>query len=674
MNRIAERVRMEALRSVLLRSAITVGLLSLVLAGGPGLQLGLLGLSLCAGAWALSEHPPRRGFWRLASVLVSVSCVAVPMVTSVPWSVAGMALLVYLQVHRARTAQGLSDDRLSLLFAMLMVLLASTTSRSPWMGLVMLGLVLGLPTTLLVLSLAELERQRAVRRESLGTRGRALALLALGPGVLLVTAGFFLMIPRLNAEALSEFGERQDLAGFDEGVELGELGEIKDNQELVLRMRVTDDRGEVQRGPYYVRGVALDHFDGSRWTAGVGEVARIAPADPGLAPQVAPEGLLLQEIQLEPIQAAPIFALARVEALYSTQRAWRDRRGLRWAEEPRRREYSVLSDPNRGLAVPKRAQRSPEFLALPDDLDPRVGELAERVAGQVDAPFAKAAALQGYLHDNYDYTLLPTASTSGQALSVFLFDSRRGHCEYFATALAVLLRAEGVPARLVNGFYGGDFNPLTGQILVRQSHAHSWVEAHMPGQGWVRFDATPSGALPEDSGGLLSQLLDALESRWYSSVLDYDLHRQVSGVTQLGQAVASLGGEERVTPAAPEAQLPEGLLGVLVLVVAGAALAAVLGLLVRRWMFGKRPPRLRGVALVHGKARRLVRRRGWTIPPSLPPVEAAGWLVEQAGEAARPLEELAWLHYRVRYASEPEGPALARARAALEALRELPGP
>ena len=674
MNRVTERVRLEGLQALLLRGAVIVGLLSLVLAGGYGPQLGLLGLALCAGAWALGERPVKRRFWKVASVVVSVGCVALPLLTGVPWVTAGMLLLVYLQVHRSRTARGAGDHRLSLLLSVLMVLLAATATRSPWLALVMLGLILGLPTALLVLGLAELERGRAVRNEALASRPRVLALLALGPSAAFLTAAFFVAVPRLNAEVLSELGKQQDIAGFDEGVELGELGAIKENDELVLRMQVTDALGEVQRGPFYLRGVALERFDGSRWEAGPSEAVRLSTGRWSQRPEQPAPGLLLQEIQLEPVRAAPIFALAQVRSVYTDDRSWRDLRGLRWADEPRRRQYAVISDPNAAVALPRQADGLPEYLTLPQDMDPRIAELAERVAGQHEAPYAKAAALQAYLNQSYDYTLLPTASTSGQALSVFLFDSRSGHCEYFATALAVMLRAEGVPARLVNGFYGGDYNELTGQILVRQTHAHSWVEAWLPGQGWVRFDATPAGALPEASGGLLSQILDALESGWNSHVLEYDLQRQVGGLQGLGQSVASVATPELSAQPSSSLELPEGLLGGLVLLFGGGVVVVGLGVGVRRWLFGKRAPRLRGVAALHHRARRLVRRRGWSIPASLPPVEAAGWLVQRAGEGARPLEELAWLLYRVRYAGEPEGPALERARAALESLRELPRP
>ena len=665
-----ERMKLERVRRFFVRGAALTGLAGLALLGGVGTQLGLLGLALVAAAWAFAgERLRRRQIWAVASALVSLATVVAPILFGLPWSWAGMGLLVYLQVHRACVAQTTADDRLTVLFGLLMVLLACTRARSPALGLLLVLLVGGMPLALVVLHLVDLEKAHATRREALAEGGRAWRFALLAPASVALTAFFFAVIPRLSAEVLSEYGDKQDLSGFDEGVELGDIGEIKDNPELVMRVTVTDSDGDVLPGPFYFRGLALDRFDGGSWTVGESLRDRQRPSDLARDPGGPPEaGALRQDVLLEPVSGAPIFAIAPVDRIFADEFVYSDQKsGFRWGEDVRRREFVVVSLPDEPILDGFGTFRDPELKSLPPDLDPRILELAERLAGEVDAPRAKAAAIEQYLRQNHRYTLVPTPATANQALAVFLFDSRQGHCEYFATALAVLLRAQGVPARLVNGFYGGDFNPVGGFIAVRQAHAHSWVEAWMPGEGWVRFDATPAGEVAAAPGGLLGQLGDALSAQWYGFVLDYDLATQLQGVRAVGRQVQAVGGPAASTGVAPGA-LGAGVLVVGLLVAAGAA-----SRLARGWLEGRRR-RPRGVAAVHARARKLVAKKGWQPPASMPPVEAARWLREEAGEGAEPLEELAWLLYRARYAEEPEAGLLPAARAALARLdRDLPG-
>jgi len=662
-----ERLRLQRLRRFFVRGGALVGLLSLAMLGGVGTQLALLGLALLAASWAFASAGLRnRRVWAVASALVSIATVILPILFELPWAWAGMGLLVYLQVHRACVGTRTTDDRLALLFALLMVLLACTKARSAWLGLLLLLFVGGAPLALVVLHVVDLEDGHATRRERLSAGGRAWKFALLAPASILLTAFFFAVIPRLSAEVLSEYGDKQDLSGFDEGVDLGDIGAIKDNPELVMRVTVTDSDGDVLPGPFYFRGVALDRFDGGSWSVSESYRAPERASEPALDPGDPPRrGHLRQEVLMEPVSLAPIFAIAAIDSVYSEDLIYSDHRsGYRWDEEVRRREFVVLSNPNRAVNDGWSNFKDPQGLALPEDLDPRIHELAERVAGDVGAPRAKADAIQRYLRQNHTYTLVPTPATSGQALSVFLFDSREGHCEYFATALAVMLRSQGVPARLVNGFYGGSFNPVGGFIAVRQADAHSWVEGWIPGEGWVRFDATPSGEVAAGSG-MLAHLSDAVTAQWYGFVLDYDLQTQATGVRLVGRQFASVGGPAE--GAAPEAVGA----GVLLLSLMAGALAA--SRLTRRWLGGRRE-RTRGVAAVHLRARRHVLKRGWSVPHSLPPVEAARWLRDEAGDGAASLEELAWLLYRARYAGEPEGELIPAARDALARLhRDLPG-
>jgi len=363
----------------------------------------------------------------------------------------------------------------------------------------------------------------------------------------------------------------------------------------------------------------------------------------------------------------PLFSMREVEGIFSDEAIWLDPQGgYRFDSELRRRAYALYVRPP--LQVPGDEDRLPAgiratALQLPADLDPRIDELARQVSGEVDDPWAKAAKLERYLHDGYDYTLLPAVGDVGQPLSVFLFDSRRGHCEYFATGLAVLLRAEGVPARIVNGFYTDEFNAMGGYVAARQSHAHSWVEAWIGGR-WIRLDATPAGVMAPPPGQL-SQFADAFEARWYGLVVDYDLGSQLAGLRTLGRTFA---GDDTERAAEPY-RSPE-LVGIVALIVGFGVTVLALTALIRRLLGGRtRKPRLTGVAAIHARARRLVARRGWELPPALPPVESARWLAMRCG-GSEPLEELAWLHYRARYAGETGGEA--RARELLQALHDLP--
>jgi hypothetical protein len=167
------------------------------------------------------------------------------------------------------------------------------------------------------------------------------------------------------------------------------------------------------------------------------------------------------------------------------------------------------------------------YLQLPDSLDARIPELARQVSARGQNAYDKAVALEGFLRSRFAYTLNLTGKPGEDPLAHFLFVSRAGHCEYFASAMTIMLRTLDIPSREVNGFLPGEYNDVAGDYIVRGSDAHSWVEVYFPGNGWVTFDPTPAAT---ENFGLLSRLnryVDWLQLSWSEWVINYDFAHQV---------------------------------------------------------------------------------------------------------------------------------------------------
>jgi hypothetical protein len=174
-------------------------------------------------------------------------------------------------------------------------------------------------------------------------------------------------------------------------------------------------------------------------------------------------------------------------------------------------------------------------LRLPP-LDPRVPQLAEKITSAATNDFDKAAAVENYLRTRFGYTLELPQTAVKDPIANFLFERKQGHCEYFASSMAVLLRSLGIPARVVNGFRSDEFNDLTGNYVVRAKNAHSWVEAYFPNYGWQTFDPTPAGYSGTPQGwSRLALYVDAMSSFWRDWIVSYDTSHQYT----LGQAAFS---------------------------------------------------------------------------------------------------------------------------------------
>jgi hypothetical protein len=203
--------------------------------------------------------------------------------------------------------------------------------------------------------------------------------------------------------------------------------------------------------------------------------------------------------------------------------------------EPR---MDVLRNDNRPLSVSYY-----RYLQLPANLDPRIDRLATQIILEANASnrYDAAKAIESYLQRQYGYSLEMKAS-GPDPLADFLFNVRSGHCEYFSTAMTVLLRTHGVAARVVNGFLPGEYNEPAGAYTVRQSDAHSWVEVYFPEtRSWVTFDPTPSaGRVEPVRTGITAQLqkyAEALELLWFQYVVGYDKQEQRSLATSLHNQV-----------------------------------------------------------------------------------------------------------------------------------------
>jgi len=362
----------------------------------------------------------------------------------------------------------------------------------------------------------------------------------------------FLVAPRSGGAAFTRSGSAlSNFVGFSENVTLGEIGSLKRDDAVVMHVRIEDPPPNLD---VRWRGVALDEFNLRGWKKSVevrrseGEVNRSDknPDGPGLfklGTIVALNRLTMQTVFLEAIESPVLFAASRPVAIQGDfSKLHVDSEGSVQVgrQQPVRKMYTALSDmtqPDPTLLLAD-SQRDPvtfsRYLQLPRGLDPEIGALtnAVMVNAQANNRYDMAKAIEAHLQQGYGYSLEMTAGGS-DPLADFLFNVKTGHCEYFSTAMAVMLRTRNIPARVVNGFLPGEFNEASGAYTVRQSDAHSWVEVYFPETGaWVTFDPTPSaGRVVPFRTGLAAQLgkyAEAFELIWFQYVVGYDRQEQRS--------------------------------------------------------------------------------------------------------------------------------------------------
>ncbi len=178
------------------------------------------------------------------------------------------------------------------------------------------------------------------------------------------------------------------------------------------------------------------------------------------------------------------------------------------------------------------------YLQLPETLAPEIRRLAENITGKQENNHDKVRAVMRYLRSNYSYTTAG-GHDPDNPLRDFLFDRKEGHCEYFSSAMTILLRAAGVPARPANGFFGGAYNRYGNYYAIRQADAHSWVEVWYPNFGWITYDPTPPGMVivpPEDGlWATVTAFFDSLKLKWYRWIVEYDLEKQLEVFKGLGR-------------------------------------------------------------------------------------------------------------------------------------------
>lgn len=357
--------------------------------------------------------------------------------------------------------------------------------------------------------------------------------------ITIVAVPLFLLFPRITRGFYQRpSGSTQFISGFSDRVELGQIGSIKQSDAIVMRVKTVGSPQEVPPDLKW-RGIAFDHFDGRSWKRT--DRARFAVPTQGsyykLESSTQGTRWLNQIFFVEALPTNIVFAARKVLAVSrdvgllqrdSTESLYTDHhpfRKLRYSaiSESIRPDPDMISDLR---PIPQEILRY--YLQLPPE-DPRIAELAKRVTEEAPDRFAKAQALEQHLRSNYGYSLdLRGTPNSRDPLAMFLFDVQKGHCEYFASAMAIMLRQIGIPSRLVNGFRTGEYNDIGDNWIVRQYNAHSWVEAYFPPYGWMEFDPTPTelhGSKTEFAR-LITNLADAVDLWWWEGVVNYDASRQ----------------------------------------------------------------------------------------------------------------------------------------------------
>ncbi|HKB73959.1 MAG TPA: transglutaminase domain-containing protein [Burkholderiales bacterium] len=323
--------------------------------------------------------------------------------------------------------------------------------------------------------------------------------------------------------------------GMDEGaLELNREASANALSNAIV-MHVQADRS------LYLRGQTFDTFGRDRWTRSDTSERRVFGDDDGnfrfSPPQRAsgtPE-MVEQIVHVAAELPGRLYAVHQVLAVqFPSERLAVDRDGNMRLPAPLRAGARYIANSSYGLAQGRAAVQAPlpdpsPYLQLPPDTSDALRALAAEAAGPGADALGRAEAIERHLRIHYVYDLRAALASQGVTpLDTFLFVTRRGHCEYFASAMAVMLRTQGIPARIATGFSAQTYNPITGYYEVRAMDGHAWVEAHIAPYGWVLFEPTPAFPLPlnepqpKTSAEQIDRYLDAL-AREEALLKDYGL-------------------------------------------------------------------------------------------------------------------------------------------------------
>lgn len=579
--------------------------------------------------------------------------------------VSGAGALIAL-AHFATLAQGLQlldararrSEFLLVTLALFQVVLASNLTDSVLFPPLLIVFLLSTVWTLLV---------HTLRAEALESADPLAAARVTTPGLLrttivastlsvLLALMLFLILPRMQGSFVRGPGLGASVAtsGFSDQVELGELGRIRSDPTVVLRIRTLEGTPPAADAAYW-RGLAFDHFDGQRWSVQPVQRKRV-PGIPELGMDLAfgPRGTLVQQIVREPVASGVMFSHGPPRHLVSSvSHVERDSTGGLYASgsQEHRIAYTIESSPRRWTDAELRRDvaRAPRderrrYLQLPE-LGDGVATLAREITAGAAHDADRARALERWLRreGRYSDTPPPLGDDSRSPVEIFLERGLEGHCEYFASAMVVLGRSLGLPMRMVTGFAGGTPNPIGGFVTISRANAHAWVEMHYADAGWVRYDPTPpdlralaAAAATRSSWAQIQQVASAVELWWFRRVVDFDRSAQMRAVRSAWLAWRSFGERRRASPEAgaePRRRPldPTNWVDARALAVAVGVMAATFAIAALRQRRRRRATPLPGF---YRDALRLLARRGHVRPSSTAPRAFARELVGALPPAA----------------------------------------
>ncbi len=460
----------------------------------------------------------------------------------------------------------------------------------------------------------------------------------------------FVLFPRLDGPLWSlNLGSSSGITGMSDNIRMGSISNLSQSAEVAFRVRF---KGEAPPPSLrYWRGMVLWFTDGRNW-----ERVESSPPVSAFAPLNQP---VEYEITMEPSGQPWLFPLDHVlSATMSGLSLNRD--GELGTENPiqARKTYQATS----ALRIRQQKLSILEWqlgLQLPDNISPRTRQLAARLRGKgaTDQEVVQAA-LRFYNQEPFVYTLQPPLLRNNP-VDEFLFSTRKGFCEHYATSFVVLMRLADIPSRVVIGYQGGEFNPLGGHLVVRQSDAHAWAEVWLKDSGWVRVDPTaavaperiehsitatdyPAGAPVtfnlSDSPEFLARMArnmkwfrDNLQLNWHYWVVGFNSSRQQTLLQKLG--LDNLQGYQ--------------------LGVAAALGAIVLGTITFLFGMRRRTRKKDPIHQAYMRFQQKLRKSGLDIPASTGPQDLLKKAVSRYPQKAADIQAIMAQYIALRYGRNP---------------------